>query len=83
MNVIKSIKLIELVKLINKLMKVESKNTYHVKERDGKDLKSRIWRVKSRFPTHTRTAAAPAGGWHVEKPQVIKPVRKPELPWGV
>jgi len=33
------ISILELVKLINKLMKVENKNTYHVKERDGKDLK--------------------------------------------
>ena len=33
------VSILELVKLINKLMKVENKNTYHVKERDGKDLK--------------------------------------------
>jgi len=35
----KFISILELTKLINKLMNVENKNTYHVKERDGKDLK--------------------------------------------
>lgn len=33
------ISILELTKLINKLMNVKKKNTYHVKERDGKDLK--------------------------------------------
>jgi len=33
------ISILELTKLINKLMNVNNKNTYHVKERDGKDLK--------------------------------------------
>jgi dTDP-glucose 4,6-dehydratase len=33
------ISILELIKLINKLMKVKKKNTYHVKERDGKDLR--------------------------------------------
>ena len=33
------ISILELVKLINKLMNVKNKNFYHVKERDGKDLK--------------------------------------------
>ena len=33
------ISILELTKLINKLMNVKNKNTYHVKERDGKDLK--------------------------------------------
>lgn len=35
----KFISILELTKLINKLMNVKNKNTYHVKERDGKDLK--------------------------------------------
>ena len=35
----KFISILELIKLINKLMNVKNKNTYHVKERDGKDLK--------------------------------------------
>jgi dTDP-glucose 4,6-dehydratase len=33
------ISILELTKLINKLMNVKNKNTYHIKERDGKDLK--------------------------------------------
>jgi len=33
------ISILELTKLINKLMNVKNKNTYHVNERDGKDLK--------------------------------------------
>jgi dTDP-glucose 4,6-dehydratase len=33
------ISILELTKLINKLMNVKNTNTYHVKERDGKDLK--------------------------------------------
>ena len=33
------ISILELTKLINKLMNVKNKNTYHVEERDGKDLK--------------------------------------------
>ncbi len=33
------ISILELTKLINKLMNVKNKNIYHVKERDGKDLK--------------------------------------------
>ena len=33
------ISILELVKLINKLMNVKNKNFHHVKERDGKDLK--------------------------------------------
>jgi dTDP-glucose 4,6-dehydratase len=33
------ISILELTKLINKLMNVKNKNTYHVKERDAKDLK--------------------------------------------
>jgi dTDP-glucose 4,6-dehydratase len=35
----KFISILELTKLINKLMNVKNKNTFHVKERDGKDLK--------------------------------------------
>ena len=35
----KFISILELSKLINKLLNVKNKNTYHVKERDGKDLK--------------------------------------------
>jgi dTDP-glucose 4,6-dehydratase len=35
----KFISILELTKLINKLMNVKNKNTYYVKERDGKDLK--------------------------------------------
>ena len=35
----KFINILELTKLINKLMGVKYKNTYHVNERDGKDLK--------------------------------------------
>jgi len=35
----KFISILDLVKLINKIMKVKDKNTYHVKEMDGKDLK--------------------------------------------
>ena len=33
------ISILQLVKLINKLMNIKYKNTYHVRERDGKDLK--------------------------------------------
>jgi dTDP-glucose 4,6-dehydratase len=33
------IKILDLAKFINKLMKIENKNTYHIRERDGKDLK--------------------------------------------
>tara|TARA_B100000787_G_scaffold157784_1_gene134775 strand:- start:7197 stop:8189 length:993 start_codon:yes stop_codon:yes gene_type:complete len=33
------ISILQLVKLINKLMNIKNKNIYHVKERDGKDLK--------------------------------------------
>ena len=33
------ISILQLVKLINKLMNIKHKNIYHVKERDGKDLK--------------------------------------------
>ena len=33
------ISILELTKLINQLMNVKNKNTYHVNERDGKDLK--------------------------------------------
>jgi dTDP-glucose 4,6-dehydratase len=35
----KFLNILELIKLINRLMNVKNKNTYHVKERDGKDLK--------------------------------------------
>ena len=35
----KFISILDLVKLINKLMKIKKKNFYHTKERDGKDLK--------------------------------------------
>ena len=35
----KFISILGLVKLINKLMSVKKKNTYYVKERDGKDLR--------------------------------------------
>jgi len=35
----KFISILDLTKLINKLMNVKDKNFYHVKERDGKDLK--------------------------------------------
>ena len=35
----KFISILDLTKLINKLMDVKYKNTYHIKERDGKDLK--------------------------------------------
>jgi len=35
----KFITILDLVKLINKIMKVKYKNFYHTKERDGKDLK--------------------------------------------
>ena len=35
----KFISILDLVKLINKLMKINKKNFYHTKERDGKDLK--------------------------------------------
>ena len=35
----KFISILNLVKLINKIMKVNNKNIYYVKERDGKDYK--------------------------------------------
>ena len=35
----KFITILDLIKLIKKIMKVKSKISYHVKERDGKDLK--------------------------------------------
>lgn len=35
----KFVTILELVKIINKLMNVKYKNIYHVKERDGKDIK--------------------------------------------
>lgn len=51
------ISILELTKLINKLMKVKNKNTYHVKERDGKDLKYTLdsKKIRKRYSWSAKT----------------------------